>query len=74
MSVCIAKKCEKRELCMNYIDNYFEYNPNSGTQQVIDWSGYGSNHWCDKDGDTYTEQTWDCGDLSKTYPKFEPIE
>lgn len=73
--VCEAKNCKKRELCMNYIDNYFECNPNSGSQQVIDWSKHGScNYSNDKDGNTFKEETYDCGDMSDSYPMFKSIE
>ena len=75
MPVCDAKRCKKRELCINYIDNYFHFNPNSGPQQVIDWSNYGNCTYSnDENGNMIKKETWDCGDLSDNYPKFESIE
>lgn len=75
MAVCEAKNCKKRESCMNYIENYFEYNPSSGRQSLVDWSNHGSgSYYTDKDGNTIKTIVHDCGDKSYTYPLFESIE
>lgn len=72
MEVCCAgKNCSKREQCANYIVNY---NSNK-TEQVIDWSRYG---WgrigIDADGNAYSEDHYDCGDLSDKYPMFQELQ
>ena len=71
MSVCDARNCSKREQCANYIGNY----KSNKTEQVIDWSlyGYGS-IGIDKDGNTYCENHYDCGDLSVGYPMFQELQ
>lgn len=75
MAVCEAKNCKKRELCMQYVDNYFKYNPTSDWKQLIDWSRHGSvEYYRGKDGKNYISHTYDCGDDSITYPMFEQIE
>lgn len=74
MTVCKATKCRKRELCMNYSENYFKYNPTSDWMQLIDWSAYGSAGYGQKeDGTHIINQTYSCGDDSIKYPLFEPI-
>ena len=67
MSVCSASNCSKREQCAKYIGNYKSNN----TEQVIDWSQYGSGSiGIDKNGNTYCESRYSCGDLSDRYPMF----
>lgn len=74
MSVCEARNCKKRELCMRYTENYFKYNPTSDWEQLIDWSGYGSGGYGQtKDGVRVMSRTYDCGDNSIYYPMFVPI-
>lgn len=73
--VCEATNCKKRESCINYSVNYFKYKNASKLEQCIDWSRHGSyNVSNDKDGHQVTNQTYDCGDNSVTYPMFESIE
>lgn len=75
MSVCKARNCKKRELCLRYEKNYFKYNHTHNWKQLIDWSSYGScGIGTDKDGNTLVNRTYDCGDDSITYPMFEPIK
>lgn len=72
MAVCGGSRCSKRDKCKNYEGNFFKCHETSGVEQYIDWSQYGSGSLgIDKDGNTYSEYTWDCGDLSKNYPMFE---
>lgn len=74
MSVCEARNCKKRELCMKYTENYFKYNPTHDWVQLIDWSSYGSGGFGQtEDGVNLISRTYDCGDNSICYPMFEPI-
>ena len=75
MSVCEARNCKKRELCMKYEGNYFKYNHTHDWQQLIDWSRHGSGGFGQtENGVNFISRTYDCGDDSITYPMFEPIE
>lgn len=72
--VCSASNCQKRKQCIYYTENYFKHNPGSDWQQLIDWSRHGATGISsDENGNTYMSESWDCGDFSKTYPKFQPI-
>lgn len=75
MSVCKARNCKKRELCLRYEKNYLKYNHTHNWKQLIDWSSYGScGIGADKDGNTLVNRTYGCGDDSIIYPMFETIK
>lgn len=72
MAVCGGSRCAKRDRCKNYEGNYFKCHEGSGVREYIDWSQYGSGSLgIDKDGNTYSEEMWYCGDFSDGYPMFE---
>ena len=75
MWICEATKCKKKELCLNYTNNYFKYNPTSDWRQIIDWSIYESgSYYMDKYGHPHFNINIHCGDDSIIYPNFVPIQ
>lgn len=69
MWVCGARQCSRREGCKHW-EGYLK-----GTAQYLDWSTSGWGRCYEtEDGKQFSERGYDCGDLSETYPIFEPIE
>lgn len=72
MSVCGASHCSRKNRCKKYIEN-FRMNSDHW-EQYIDWSVNGHRSIGIDENGFYYNESWDCGDWSKTYPLFEEMD